>query len=178
MRKPNRRLKIYQPDPDGRRYLVSDCGRIIALEHQGANGFLLRPKNLSITKQKTGYSLVAFNGKLRLHHRVIGELFVDNPEGKLEIDHIDGDKKNNSAHNLRWVTSSENKRAFKAKKKGASSIYRGVCWHKRINKWFAHICFNKKGYSLGYFDNEEDAAKAYDAAAINQGFSTEALNFQ
>jgi hypothetical protein len=41
-------------------------------------------------------------------HKAVGLLFVDNPENKPEIDHIDGNPLNNHYTNLRWVTHSEN----------------------------------------------------------------------
>ena len=41
-------------------------------------------------------------------HRIVAELFVANPEDKPEVDHIDGNRKNNHYTNLRWVTSKEN----------------------------------------------------------------------
>lgn len=42
-------------------------------------------------------------------HRLLGEHFIPNPENKPEINHIDGNRCNNSLNNLEWVTSSENK---------------------------------------------------------------------
>jgi hypothetical protein len=41
-------------------------------------------------------------------HRIIGEMFVPNPHGYKELDHIDRDKTNNRADNLRWCTRREN----------------------------------------------------------------------
>lgn len=41
-------------------------------------------------------------------HRLIAEAFVDNPDGKKCIDHIDANKLNNKVENVRWCTFKEN----------------------------------------------------------------------
>lgn len=43
-------------------------------------------------------------------HRLVAMVFCEKPEGKTEVNHIDGDKLNNCAENLEWVTSSENQK--------------------------------------------------------------------
>lgn len=94
----------------------------------------------------------------RMHH-----FLVDVPEG-FEVDHIDRNGLNNQKSNLRVVTHSQNmmnRNSFK----GSSSKYKGVCWHKQCKKWFAQIVLNKKHYYLGLYENEIDAAKAYNKRA-------------
>ena len=41
-------------------------------------------------------------------HRLVAETFIDNPENKLEVDHINTDRYNNNVSNLRWATRKEN----------------------------------------------------------------------
>ena len=44
---------------------------------------------------------------MRYVHRLVALAFIDNPDNKPTIDHIDRDKNNNCVENLRWATQSE-----------------------------------------------------------------------
>ncbi|WP_404354603.1 HNH endonuclease [Exiguobacterium aurantiacum] len=60
-----------------------------------------------------GYLTVNLNRKSMLHHRLVAQAFIKNPELKPEVNHIDGVKTNNHWTNLEWSTRSENaKHAF------------------------------------------------------------------
>lgn len=52
--------------------------------------------------------MVTLKGKNFLVHRIVAETFLSNTNKLLEVNHIDGNKKNNSVINLEWVTHSQN----------------------------------------------------------------------
>ena len=81
---------------------------------------------------------------------------------KLLVDHIDGNPLNNQKSNLRICTHAENRRNMKKRNK---RLYKGVYLTKN-NKFFSAIKFNRKSIWLGIFNTEEDAALAYNQAAI------------
>lgn len=82
-----------------------------------------------------------------------------------EVNHINGDGLDNRQENLQICTTQQNQFALIRKKKDASSSYRGVSWFTRNRCWRAAIKHNGKVIYLGRFDNEEDAARAYDVKA-------------
>lgn len=97
--------------------------------------------------------------KTILLHRAV----LDAPAG-MQVDHIDGDKLNNRRSNLRLVTPAQNQ--YNRRPSDGSSRYKGVSWHKRHTRWTAYIKIDGKQHYLGFFENEIDAAVAYDMAAL------------
>lgn len=99
-------------------YQASSLGRIKSLSTLGVmrtKGYSTRKEKILSQKKdkKTGYlhiSLTDENGirKTFLPHRIIGNLFVPNPENKKEINHKKGIKTDNRASEIEWSTSSEN----------------------------------------------------------------------
>lgn len=93
-------LKLIPDFPD---YVASNTGLIFNLR---------TGKVLQGAIKKTGYHEVCLkNGdttRYLLVHRIIAELFCDRPFGTYEVNHKDGNKSNNCAGNLEWVTHGDN----------------------------------------------------------------------
>jgi len=92
--------------------------------------------------------------------------FILNIKTKKHIDHVNRNVLDNRKYNLREATPSENM-MNRAKLKSKSSSYKGVSFYRNSTGplWTARIQFNKKSVFLGFFKNENDAARAYNIAA-------------
>lgn len=104
-----------------------------------------------------------------LHRFILGDL-----EDGVEVDHINGDGLDNRKENLRVATASENG-ANRTGYQGRTSKYKGVCFWR--NKWRAQIGIRGTNRHIGSFDNEVDAAKAYDEVAQESFGEFAVLNF-
>lgn len=89
--------------------------------------------------------------------------------GEQWIDHRNGDGLDNRRSNLRFCSRGQN-RANATKRMTGGSQYKGVSRSRHGDRWRASICIRGEIIRLGTFDSEEDAARAYDAAAL-RGFA-------
>lgn len=111
-------------------------------------------------------------GKKQWLHRLILGLTDRDTLG----DHENHDTLDNRRDNLREATRQNNCRNSSSAK-NSTSKYLGVCWYKAGQRWRASITIDRKHIHLGYFDNEEDAARAYDVAAFKHFGVFANLNF-
>jgi len=112
-----------------------------------------------------GYIRICVDGKSYSAHRIAWYFLTSVDPGCNDIDHINGNKKDNRALNLRISSRSENLANAKKGKRNTSG-FKGVCFDKRSGKWVAHICINYKQIHIGYFDAPELAHMAYCKRAI------------
>lgn len=97
-------------------YHISNLGRVKSLEKyvRKSNGQLrlVHEKLISISKNGDGYNCVTlFSDQIRKYlsiHRAIALTFIPNHLNLPVVNHIDGNKENNSISNLEWTTVEEN----------------------------------------------------------------------
>jgi hypothetical protein len=150
------KLEVFMTIPNFENYKISTYGRVFSKKSN---------KNLKPMFNKYGYEIVNLykNGKrcAKTIHRIVAKTFlsIENFENK-QIDHIDGNRKNNFFLNLRECTSQQNN-FNRGKNKNNKSGYKGVGYDKKARKWVARICENRKEKYLGSFQTKEEAHEAY-----------------
>jgi len=92
------------------------------------------------------------------------------------VDHIDGNGLDNRRSNLRPATNAENQRN-RGPNRNNSSGFKGVSWQKGKQKWQAGIVVDGRRHFLGYHATAEEAALAYDIAALESFGEFAWLNF-
>jgi hypothetical protein len=148
-----------------RAYKVSTHGNVMRVA--GSRG-CRADRLLKAAINSNGYHCVTLYDDAGQHkmlvHRLVALAFIANPDSLKCVDHVDGNPQNNHVSNLRFCTHQMNMFNIKSHV-GSSSGFKGVSWHKPSKKWLAHISVDGKAKHIGIFDDEADAARAYDEVA-------------
>lgn len=134
-------------------YSFTYDGRVFSFRKGGRKEIIGSP-------DKDGYlkiTLVDKNKKFKYFrkHRLIAWAWIGYSDK--QVNHKDGNKRNNHIDNLEYVTQRENQ-SHRRLKNGYDV---GVCWAKKENKWRAYIQHNKKWEHLGFYNDKKEAKKAY-----------------
>ena len=128
---------------------------------EGRSGAIYAKRNIKDGNTYTGQ---------KLHVFIMGE------KDGFEIDHIKGNELNCQKSNLRYATHEQNCMNRKSNI-NTTSKYRGVSWYKTTRRWISKIYSKGKFYSIGYFHDEIEAARAYDLKAVELFGVFARLNF-
>lgn len=144
--------------------MILKSGKEIILDSRWEEMF----KYCNISLNGSGYARVGIRLKNKQISEMVHRTIMDAPRGSF-VDHINGNKLDNRASNLRICTKSQNgmNKGVDSDFKLMGSIFKGVTYSKRpLNKkWRANIKVNQKQINIGYFLTEIEAAAAYNDAA-------------
>lgn len=102
--------------------------------------------------KNSSYGLIRYKGKSYTTHILI--FFLFNGYRPPQVDHIDGNPRNNRIENLRAATRSQNQYNAKLSARSSSGV-KNVCWRKADNKWEVRISQQLKRIHIGVFDDLE-----------------------
>ena len=122
------------------------------------------------TNFRNKYVMINFSGGMYLAHR-LAWMYAHGHMPPDQIDHINGNGKDNRISNIRSVTAPENSKNLARAKNNTTGVT-GVSKNpKRYGKpWRARIKVNKVERTLGYFDSFEEAVKVRKQAEADLGF--------
>jgi len=141
--------------------LKSHCGIEILVDEE----FLDELSKKKWYLNKDGYACCKINENNKKQTLRIHRLITQAPNG-LQVDHINCNKLDNRLVNLRICNNSQNQ-INRSKPKGInrSSQYKGVSFLPKRKLWRARINYHCKNIDIGCFDNEQEAAIAYNKKA-------------
>jgi hypothetical protein len=164
----------YREIPGYSRYGISESGEVFDfVKNREMQPFLRNNSRLFV-------SLKSDEGKwkMRAVHQFVAMTYLGHePQGmQLVVDHIDNDRFNNHVSNLQIITQRKNSSKDQWRRNPVSR-YPGVTLRKS-GKWRSKIRINNKDRHLGYFINEDEAARAYELAVIHAELFRDPIQFR
>lgn len=129
-----------------------------------ANNNGARRGDVAGTDNGNGYVRIVLQGVRYYAHR-LAWMIVYGGDPMIEVDHENRVRDDNRIENLRPAGMSRNLGNIALPSHNTSGR-KGVCWDKSRNKWIVHIKVNGVQKYLGRFADREEAARAYDRAAV------------
>lgn len=147
--------RITQPAPELSVFKIADGRADVLIDEEDIP--LVSDLRWNLMKAKGTFYAVAGRGILM--HRVI----LSAPKGVF-VDHDNHDGLDNRRFNLRPCNNAQNM-MNRVKSSGKTSVFKGVSWHRRAQRWCAAIQKEGKTVHLGSYTDETKAAMQYDRAA-------------
>jgi hypothetical protein len=143
-----RTLLHYAPETGVFTWKIKTCRKVVP----GAIAGSIKPE---------GYTIIRIN-KIAYRASRLAWFYTTGKQPIYDIDHIDGDPRNNSFANLRDVTTAGNiQNQKKAHSRNKTGKFLGVSKLKSSKRWRARICTNGVQTVIGWFDTPEEAHQAY-----------------
>jgi len=130
--------EIWQLHPKFENVSVSNLGRVSWIKKNGGRYITYG------SKTRYGYLAVHIGEKKYFTHRLVAETFLENPQGKPQVNHINCNRLDNRVENLEWCTQQENMRSIET--------------HKKLS--FRVCGKNKDGEVVCIYDSIRDAARS------------------
>jgi len=147
------------------RYQVSNLGNVRSLDRVLSDGRKRKGQMMNTRIGTKGYVKVGLRDGVRQHtfnvHRLVALAFLDGVAEEKVVDHIDGNKTNNKASNLRWVSQTVN--LTNRKNCHTLSGETGIEYRSDMAKskpWLARVKIKGKTHNLGYYAEKQDAVSA------------------
>lgn len=169
-------MKEIKLSPEGKKRILNLVALVDDEDYEKINKYIWHITTNK--KSKTMYAATRIYCELKPkgYNVKLHRMILNISDRKTLVDHINHNGLDNRKENLRICTIQQN--TFNSNKRKSISKYKGVNWVKKEKKWRTRISFNKKEIYIGRFDNEIDAALAYDNAAKKYHREFACLNFK
>lgn len=146
-------------------YIITSYGRVYSVVRRDKYNRISGGGEIKQALTPTGYHFVSLykqgKGVQEYVHQLVAKAFIPNPENKNCVDHIDNNKSNNNANNLRWVTHKENMNNTITKMRMVNESVKYISQEGADNPFSRKVAvYNLDGELIGIYDSGGQAKKA------------------